>query len=269
MGCSHNACTYCDMYTGTRFRVKPWEVVERDLLEAAAAGPVFDKVFLCDGDALILPDRRLLQILDGIREHLPWVRRVGVYGDTRSVGRRKVEALAALRAAGLGIVYHGVESGDDVTLSTIDKGGTRAECGLTADKLREAGILHSVIVLLGIGGVARSEAHAHETATLLTRMDPPYVGALTTTAVPGTLLAAAEARGDFVLPDRFRLLEELRTLVEVAKLSDCRFSSNHASNYLPLRSQLPNDRERLLAILDQVLATRDEQVLRPEWMRGL
>jgi radical SAM superfamily enzyme YgiQ (UPF0313 family) len=180
-----------------------------------------------------------------------------------------VEALKALRAAGLGIVYHGVESGDDVTLEAIDKGGTRAECVETAQKLGEAGILHSVIVLLGIGGTERSEAHAHETATLLTQMDPPYVGALTTTVVPGTALAAAEARGDFVLPDRFRLLEELRTLVDVAQLSSCRFSSNHASNYLPLRSTLPDDREQLLTILDRVLASRDERALRPEWMRGL
>ncbi len=269
VGCSHNRCAYCDMYREVSFRVKPWAVVERDLHEAARAGPVFDKVFLCDGDALVLPDRRLLQILAGVREHLPWVKRVGVYGDTRSVGRRSVAELRALRDAGLGIVYHGVESGDDETLAAIEKGGTRAECVETASKLRGAGIVHSVIVLLGIGGEARTEAHARETATLLTEMDPQFVGALTTTVVPGTRLAEAQGRGDFVLPDRFRLLEELRTLVDVARLSDCRFSSNHASNYLPLRSTLPRDRERLLVILDEVLAARDEESLRPEWMRGL
>ena len=269
VGCSHNRCAYCDMYRDKRFTIKPWETVERDLREAAAMGPRFERVFLCDGDALILPTKRLLQVLDGGRTHLPWVQRVGVYGDTRSVGRKTVPELKTLREAGLGIVYHGVESGDDPTLAAIDKGGTRAECVDTAAKLAAAGIIHSVIILLGVGGVARSSEHARNTASLLTAMDPPFVGALTTTVLPNTPLHARQTAGDFALPGKFQMLAELRTIVADSELTQCRFSSNHASNYLPLRSTLPRDKAQILAVLDEVLAERDERMLKPEWMRAL
>src|SRR5690349_13979723 len=216
IGCSHNRCVYCDMYRDKQFQPKPWELIEADLREAATLGRRgvrSPRVFLCDGDALILNTRRLLQILDGIREHLPWVERVGTYGDTRSVGRKSVAEFEQLRAAGLGIVYHGMETGDEQVLELIDKGGTRPELIETANKLRAAGIDHSVIVLLGIGGIAHSERHAVHTAETLTQMDPPYVGALTTTIVPGTPLAEMAASGQFVLPSKFRMLAELRTII--------------------------------------------------------
>jgi radical SAM superfamily enzyme YgiQ (UPF0313 family) len=272
IGCSHNRCVYCDMYRDKQFRPKPWELVEADLREAAALGRRgirSDRVFLCDGDALILSTRKLLEILAGIREHLPWVTRVGTYGDTRSVGRKSVEELVQLREAGLSIVYHGMESGDDEVLTMIDKGGTRAELLTTASKLREAGITHSVIVLLGIGGVALSEQHAENTATALSEMDPPFVGALTTTIVPGTPLSDMAARADFELPSKFRMLEELRVIVANSEFSRCRFSSNHASNYLPLRGDLPRDKPAMLAVLDEVIARGDERLLKPERLRGL
>jgi radical SAM superfamily enzyme YgiQ (UPF0313 family) len=269
VGCSHNRCAYCDMYRDKQFRPKEWDTIAADIAEAAKLGPRFRRVFLCDGDALILPTKKLLRVLEAVRESLPWVERVGVYGDTRSVGRKRVEELTALREAGLGIVYHGMESGDDETLRRIDKGGTAAECVETASKLRAAGIAHSVMVLLGVGGKDRSREHAKATAEVLSRMDPPFVGALTTTVVPGTPLADAEARGEFVLPQKFELLQELRDIVAGSAFSACRFSANHASNYLPLTADLPEQKPRLVELLDQVLAARDERLLKPEALRGL
>jgi radical SAM superfamily enzyme YgiQ (UPF0313 family) len=269
VGCSHHRCTFCDMYRDKRFAAKPFATVRADLEEAAAFGPGFDRVFLCDGDALILSTARLLRILEAIRALLPWVKRVGTYGDSRSVLAKSTDELRALRDAGLGIVYHGVESGDDETLARIDKGGTAADCVETARRLRAAGIRHSAIVLLGIGGVARSREHAEATARLLAAMDPSYVGALTTTVLPGTPLAEEQRAGRFVLPDRFAILGELRTLVADGRFTNCRFSANHASNHLPITGRLPRDRDALLALLDRTLATRDERLLRPEWMRGL
>ena len=269
IGCSHNRCAYCDMYRDKQFRPKPWERVQADIDEAAALGPRFRRVFLCDGDALILPTRKLLRILEEIRAKLPWVERVGVYGDTRSVGRKSVEELTALREAGLGIVYHGMESGDDETLVRIDKGGTAEQCVSTAEKLREAGITHSVMVLLGIGGVDRSREHAANTAAVLSRMDPPFVGTLTTTVVPGTPLAQMESRGEFSLPPKFGMLQELRDIVAGSDFSACRFSANHASNYLPIRADLPHHKAPLVEMLDQVLEDRDESRLKPEALRGL
>lgn len=269
VGCSHNRCTYCDMYTDKQFRPKAPEIVSTDLDEAARIGPRFSRVFLCDGDALILSTRRLLAVLEEVRAKLPWVERVGTYGDTRSVGRKSVAELRALRAAGLGIVYHGMESGDDETLRRIDKGGTRAECIEAAAKLREADIAHSVMVLLGIGGTDRSAEHAEATASVLSQMDPPYVGVLTTTVVPGTPLHAAQTRGEFTLPGEFEMLTELRTIVAGLQVTACRFSANHASNYLPVRSVMPRDRQALLDALDEVLTRRDRRMLKPERLRGL
>lgn len=270
VGCSHNRCTYCDMYRDKRFSPKPWPLVEDDIAEAAAAGPgAHRRLFLCDGDALILGTDKLAQILEAVRDRLPWIERVGVYGDTRSVMRKSVDDLRRLRELGLGIVYHGVETGDDEVMERIDKGGTRQECIETAERLREAGITHSVMVLLGIGGTDLSEQHAKNTATMLTAMDPPFVGALTTTVVPNTPLFDAQQRGEFSLPTKMDLLGELRTIVADSDFSSCRFSANHASNYLPIRASLPDQKGSLVGLLDEVLARGDERVLKPEWMRGL
>ncbi len=269
VGCSHNKCSYCAMYREKRFRPKPWNVIEKDILEAASIGPRFRKVFLCDGDALILPMGRLVEILTALRQHLPWVERISLYGDTRSVLRKSVSELSQLRQLGLTMVYHGVESGDDEVLRAVEKGGTRSEVVQTAKCLREAAMAHSVIIMLGLGGVQRSEQHIKATASLLSEIDPPFVGVLTTTVVPGTPLAQAEHAGSFVLPSKFDMLRELLYLIENARFSKCRFSSNHASNYLPVRCMLPRDRQSVLSALRAVIDKGDDSVLRPEWSRGL
>ena len=271
VGCSWNRCTYCMMYRDAEqaFRVKPMATVLADLAEAAGAAAPIRRIFLCDGDALVLSTDKLATILEAVRERLPSVRRVGVYGDARSILSKSVNELSRLRELGLGIVYHGVESGDDETLRRIDKGSTAADAVEAAARLREAGIRHSVIVMLGIGGVARSREHAEATADLLTAMDPPYVGALTTTVIPGSPLAAAESAGEFVLPDPWGMLAELETLVERSRPNRCTFHANHASNYLPLRLNLPADRDRGLAMLRGALHHRDASLLTPESWRGL
>ena len=269
VGCSHNRCSYCAMYRDKTFSSKDWSQIEADIAEAEALGPQFDRLFLCDGDALILSTARLLKILEQIQRRLPWISRVGTYGDTRSVGKKSGEELKALKEAGLGIVYHGMESGDDQVMREIDKGATAAQCVESAEKLKRAGLIHSVIVLLGIGGEAGSLRHAQATAQVLTQMDPAYVGALTTTVLPGTPLYAAQQRKAFRLPSKFQMLSELRTIVAESSFSDCRFSSNHASNYLPLRANLPADREAILRVVDEVIASGDESLLKPESWRGL
>ena len=274
VGCSHNDCTYCGMYRlpEQRFRIKSRDLVERDLDEAAACsreGEPIRRVFLCDGDALVLPTARLLEILGSIRAKLPQVRRVGIYGDARTILRRDEAELSALKAAGLGIVYHGAESGDDEVLLRVHKGSTADDAVEAAGRLRRAGIRHSVMVMLGIGGTERSREHAAATARLLTAMDPPFVGALTTTIVPGTPLADDAAAGRFTLPDPWGMLEELRVLVADSAFSRCRFHANHASNYVPLSLNLPTDRDGAVRRLDGLLSERDRTRLKPEHRRGL
>lgn len=270
VGCSHNRCTYCDMYREKRFAIRPLEDVRR-LIDAYAQMPPprSRRVFLCDGDALIVPQKKLVPILAHLCERLPWLREVRCYGDCRSILKKRPEELKELAQLGLGMVYHGVETGDDEAMASIVKGSSRDEVIRSAQRLREAAIKHSVIVLLGIGGVAGSAQHAERTASLLSRIDPAFCGALTTTVVPGTPLATLAQRGEFTLPDKFTMLRELRTIIAGAELTNCRFSSNHASNYLPLRGILSRDRAAMLAPLDEVIARADERLLKPEWMRGL
>ncbi|MBU8870363.1 MAG: radical SAM protein [Gemmatimonadales bacterium] len=274
LGCSHNKCSYCAMYDlpEQKFRIKDWETIAADISEAAAwseNGLAIRRVFLCDGDALILPTDYLARILETLREKIPSVRRVGIYGDARSILRKSAVELTLLRELGLGIVYHGAESGDDDVLRRMNKGSTAAEAAEAASLLAGAGIRHSVMVMLGLGGTEHSAEHAAKTAALLTLMDPPFVGALTTTLVPGTPLFAEAEAGRFALPDPWGILEELRVLIRESKFTRCRFHSNHASNYVPLSLNLPADREKAMISLDRILERREESSLRPEFLRGL
>lgn len=274
VGCSHNRCSYCAMYhlPEQRFRAKEWDEIACDIDKAALfaeAGLPIQRVFLSDGDALVLSTERLERVLAHLREKVPTVRRVGIYGDARSILRKSVDELRRLRGLGLEIVYHGVESGDDEVLGAVGKGSTRAEAIESAARLSAAGIRHSVIIMLGLGGVQGSRRHAEATASLLTEMDPPYVGALVTTLIPGTDLYAMAADGRFQLPDRWGMLQELEIILSESRFTRCRFSANHASNYLPLSLNLPVDRDQALALLRGILADRQDERLVPDYLRGL
>ncbi len=274
LGCSHNKCTYCAMYDhpDQGFRIKKWETIAADIDEAAAwsgRGLTIRRVFLCDGDALILPQDFLEKVLLTLREKIPTVRRVGIYGDARSILRKTPAQLRRLKELGLGIVYHGVESGDDEVLRRVQKGSSAAQAVESALRLKEAGLRHSVMVMLGLAGATDSHRHAEATAEILTKMDPPFVGALTTTLVPGTPLFAQAENGEFELPGPWEMLEELRIIIKESNFTRCRFHSNHASNHLPLSLNLPTDKEKALGMLDQVLDRRDEGDLKPEFLRGL
>ncbi|RJO68947.1 MAG: radical SAM protein [Myxococcales bacterium] len=268
VGCSHNTCAFCAMYADKTFRAKKWETIQADLDEGLAE-PYYRRVFLCDGDALILSTNKLVRILRYIKEHGPQIERVGVYGDARGVLAKSVEELRELKDAGLGIVYHGLESGDDEVLRRIRKGSTAAEQAEAGRRVKQAGILYSAIVLLGAGGEELSEQHARNTAALLTAADPDYVGCLMLTLVLGTPLYEDAEAGRFVLPDKWGLLRELRTIVAESDFSRCHFTANHASNYLPIKADMPQDKPRVLALIDDVIARHDDRTLKPEWMRGL
>ncbi|HOO00148.1 MAG TPA: radical SAM protein [Syntrophales bacterium] len=268
VGCSHNRCTFCPTYKGVRFRIKSREEIEEDILEASRFRRV-ERVFLCDGDALIVPQGRLVEILASIGKNIRGVRRIGLYGNAKSILRKSVDDLKELRRLGLGIVYLGVESGSRGVLAAVRKGVTYEEMVEAGRRVKEAGITLSVTVLLGIGGREGSMEHAEGTARILTEIDPDYVGALTVMVVPGTPLYEDYAAGRFELPDTFGFLKELGVMIGKNNFTDCFFTSNHASNYLPLRVRLPEGRERALTMLDEVIAAKDERILRPEYLRAL
>ena len=269
VGCSHNRCTFCAAYKQKRFRIKTSEEIEEDIREAGTTLRSVERVFLCDGDALIIPQRRLLDILQSIRKNIHGVQRVGTYANAKSILRKNREELAALRDAGLHIVYLGVETGSKEVLRRIRKGVTYEQMVEAGRRVKQAGIKLSVTALLGIGGVELSAEHALETARILTDVDPDYAGMLTVMVVPGTPLYESCRSGSFVLPGTFDLLGELRIIVAGSSFTDCFFTSNHASNYLPIRARLPADREKILALLDSVIHEGRRDLLRPEYLRGL
>jgi len=267
VGCSRNKCTFCGTYQGERFRIKPEDIVMQDIAFAATYCRRQRRVFLCDGDALIIPQPRLLRILQAIREQLPWVTRVGAYANAKSLKLKTPEELQQLQRLGLGILYMGLETGDDATLSRICKGADSHAMIAMARKAKQAGFKLSVTVLLGIAGRERSQVHARETGRVLSEMDPDYVGALSLMLIPGTALYEDWRSGAFTLIEPPEMLAELRTMVAETNLSHGLFHANHASNYLPIKARLPKDKAAVLDQIDQALA--GQIVLKPEFMRAL
>jgi radical SAM superfamily enzyme YgiQ (UPF0313 family) len=267
VGCSRNKCTFCGTYAGERFRIKPDEIIMDDIAFAAACCRRQRRVFLCDGDALIIPQTRLLRILTAIRDQLPWVTRVGAYANAKSLKLKSPEELRDIRRLGLGILYMGLETGDDVTLKRINKGADSATMIAMGRKARDAGFKLSITVLLGIAGRDRSQVHARETGRVLSAIDPDYVGALSLMLIPGTPLHADWRSGAFTLIEPSEMLAELRTMIAGTSLSQGLFHANHASNYLPIRARLPRDKEATLALIDRALA--GDVTLKPEFMRAL
>lgn len=267
LGCSHNKCTFCGTYKDKRFTIKDDDTILSDILFASKTMRRQDRVFLMDGDALIIPQKRLMWILDRIREHLPWVRRVGAYANAKGLRLKSPEDLIALRENGLGILYLGVETGDDRLLREIRKGASAENLIAMGRKVKDAGIKLSVTVLLGIAGTERSLEHARATGKLLSAMDPDYVGALSVMLIPGTALYDAYRRGEFRLPEPEGLLLELREMLSHTELTRGMFFSNHASNYLPIKARFPGGKQEALELIDGAL--RGEVGLRPDWMRAL
>ncbi len=267
VGCSHNRCTFCGSYKEKSFRIKDDRTILSDILFASKYMKGQDRVFLMDGDSLIIPQERLMGILDRIKEHLPWMRRVGAYANAKGIKKKSLEELTQLRENGLGILYLGVESGDDAILRRVHKGTSAQNLIDMGRKVREAGMKLSVTVLLGIAGRERSIEHARATGKLLSVMDPNYVGALTVMLIPGTPLHEDYTSGKFQLPTERELLLELREMIVHTHLTMGLFFSNHASNYLPIRAKLPRGKNEALTLIDRAL--KGEIPLKPEWMRAL
>lgn len=266
-GCSHNKCTFCMSFLDKRFSIKPDDIIFQDIEFAAKYCKRQRRVFLCDGDALIVPQKRLLKILKQIKTRLPWVTRVGVYANAKSINMKSPEELKELKANGLGIAYMGVETGDDVTLKRIKKRVSSAYAIEMGRKLRASGIKLSITVILGIAGRERSDVHARETGRVLSAIDPEYVGALSLMLVPGTELHKDYVDGKFQLIEPEEMLRELGTIIAHTNLTRGLFHANHASNYLPIRARLPRDKEETLKLIESALSGKVQ--LRPEHMRAL
>lgn len=268
-GCSWNQCSFCEMYTGKSFRARD----EAETLESIRAcgeryGDDVRRVFFADGDALVLPTRRLLNALNAIRTHLPAVRRVSSYCLPRNLRKKSVDELKELAAAGLKLVYVGAESGDDAVLEKVSKGETFETTRDALLKLGNAGISRSVMILNGLGGLGLWRQHADNSARLINATQPEYLATLVVSFPRGEDRLRAgfpgwepqSPQGLFVEMERFLVGLELQRTV---------FRSDHASNWLVLKGTLGADKERLLAQVRAAIARPEDARLRPAWARGL
>jgi radical SAM superfamily enzyme YgiQ (UPF0313 family) len=286
-GCSNNTCAFCSYY-GSRLRIREVDEVKQEIdalslfMKRGIGVPSMPsivyliaqqwdrrRIFLQDGDALVYPYSKLVEVLQYVNEKFPRLDRIGTYATPQDILRRSQQELETLKELKLGIFYTGVESGDDEVLKNVEKGVNRQQIVEAGRKVKQAGITLSVTVILGLGGVEGSEKHTVGTARILSDIDPDYAGALTLILVPGTPLYEQCQKGDFHPIDPFQSLEELKTIVEESSFSNCFFSSMHASNYLPIRGRLPNEKQRMLKELENTLKARDSSKLRPEFLRGL
>jgi len=286
-GCSNHTCTFCG-YCGSRLKLREADEVKEEIDALALymkhgirlpsmpdivyeIADMWDgrRVFLQDGDALVYPFLKLKEVLACVKERLPYVERVGIYATPQDVLRLGLDELRELWELGLGIIYMGIESGDDEVLQMVSKGVESRSIAKAGKRAREAGIALSVTIILGLGGVERTQDHALNTARILAEVDPDYGGALTLMLIPGTPLYEEKSKGSFHPLSPFESLRELKVIVENSKFSNCFFSSMHASNYVAIRGRLPQDKGKMLHTLEDIIEGKDASRLRPEFIRGL
>ena len=268
IGCSHNKCTFCSMFKDKRFRVREISEVLEDLETARKTYRRVEKIFLCDGDALCLSNDKLLVILNRIRELFPECKRVSVYGSAKDVLRKTEEELKTLRENGIGMIYLGAESGSQKVLDAICKGVTREQMIEAVHKIEDAGIKSSVTFISGLAGKAGWEEHAAETGKMISEMNASYVGLLTLMLDPRAPIYGQIQRGEFQLLSGEEVVAETYLVLKHANpTKSCVFRSNHASNYVSLRGDLPQDKERMMAQLKR--AMEDTGLLKDERFRML
>ncbi|MCR4725550.1 MAG: radical SAM protein [Clostridia bacterium] len=270
IGCSHNKCRFCSMYKDKKFHIRQLEAILADLQECRAYYGRVRRIFLADGDALCLSNTKLLAILNAIRDLFPECERVGIYGRATDILRKTPEELKALKEAGIGIVYVGAESGDPEVLARMCKNATREQLIEGVRRAEDAGIAASVTFISGLGGRERWKEHAVASATMISEMRPSYASWLTLMLDPAAPVTKDIAEGKFELLKPLEVLDEMEVMLEHVELPEgvtCVFRSNHASNYLSLKGDLPADRDKMLAVVRQ--AKENSDMLRPEYWRAL
>ena len=267
VGCSHNSCTFCGAFRDKKFYIKESRIVDDDIHFAAQYCRRQTTVFLADGNALVLPQKKLVDLLIRIKQKLPQVRRISLYANARDILQRSVAELIELKKLGLQRIYMGLESGHDPTLKAIAKGDDSKTIITAGRVIRDAGMFLSVTVLLGIAGVKHSLAHARATALALNLMQPSQVAVLTLMILDNTPLAKLVESGKFIIPGRKDLFLELRTFMEQLDLTRSQFQANHASNYFSLDGRLPRDKEKFLSFINDAIS--GTMYLKPENYRAL
>ena len=268
IGCSHNKCTFCSMFKDKKFRVRDVNEVIEDLEDARSRYNHIERIFLCDGDALCLANKKLMVILNKINELFPECNRINVYGNARDVLHKTPEELIELHENGVQMIYIGAESGSQKVLDDICKGVSVDEMVEAVQKIEASGIQASVTFISGLAGKAGWEEHAIESGKMISRMNASYVALLTLMLDPRAPIVGQIQRGELELLSPQEVIAETYLLLENSNpTKPCVFRSNHASNYLSLKGDLPQDKDAMLAKLKK--AMENEGMLKDERFRML
>ncbi|HEX7524421.1 MAG TPA: radical SAM protein [Candidatus Deferrimicrobium sp.] len=271
LGCSWNRCLFCTSYRTKEFRVRPFDEVQRDVVEVSGCYPDTRKIFLADGDPMAAPTDYLLKVLDLMNRRFPSLERISTYAGPTNLMAKSSEELRMLEERKLDLLYLGIETGNDELLKRVRKGATARQIIEGGRKALQAGLRMSAFIILGLGGVDGSYEHAKDSAHVVNGIDPQFLATLTLIPIPDK--GVYEERimgGGFRIIDRKQSLQELRWFVEDLALTDCKFGTEHASNYLPIHgAMLPRDKSRILNLIDKALKETSPGMFRPEWARGL
>ncbi|MEN8119848.1 MAG: radical SAM protein [Bacteroidota bacterium] len=268
-GCSWNKCAFCEMYSEKSFKIKDFEQIKKEIAGFKPVADKINKIFLADGDAMVLKTEKLLKILDEINKTFPKVRRVSAYAKPKDLKSKSIEDLKKLKDSGLSLVYVGLESGDSELLDIINKGESYESSREGLIKSREAGIKSSVMILNGLGGLNYWEQHALNSARLINEIQPEYLSTLVLSFPFGVDHYKKRFQAEFIEMNTLQLLKELYLFLENTNLQTTVFRSDHASNYLVLKGVLSKDKNILLDKLRFTIQNPDKAVLREEWQRGL
>ncbi|CDZ75469.1 radical SAM domain protein [Peptoniphilus sp. ING2-D1G] len=266
IGCAHNECTFCYMYKDEPFIVRKIEDIIEDLETIREYFPRFRRIFIADGDALVLKTQHLVELIDYINENFPNVERISSYATAGDINRKSVEELKTLYDKGLKMLYIGFESGDEEILKEIKKGLTVEDYIAAMKKCKEVGFLTSITIIAGLGGVDKMEQNAINTAKLITTTKPDYVSYLTMRIYKNAPIYKDYVNGKFKMPSADEILYEMKLFLENVDSEGTIFRSNHASNYVSLKGNLNEDREKLIELIDETLESRN---FRPDYLRGL
>lgn len=267
IGCSHNQCTFCSMYKDKKFRIRQISEIIKDLEAARAHYKSIKRVFLADGNALVLKTEDLKTILKKINELFPECERVGIYSAPKDILRKTVEELKSLNELGLGIAYLGIESGSDEILKSIKKGVTAEEMIEAGRKIIRSGMSLSTTIISGLGGAERWKEHAIESARVVNAINPQYLGLLTLLLEEETELCKEVQEGTFQLLSPEEIMKETHLFIQQLQVKDCILRSNHPSNYVSLQGILPQDQSKLLLRLEEAL--ENVEGYRDEFFRRL
>ena len=268
IGCAHNSCTFCSMFKDKKFRVRDIKEVLADFDMARKYYKRVERIFLADGDALVLTNDKLIIILDYIKKLFPECERVSIYGSPQDVLRKKPDELVELREKGIEIIYIGAESGSEKVLKDINKGASRDEIITAIKKIEDSGIKSSVTFISGLGGKEDWREHAADTGTMISLTEPSYVGLLTLMVEPSAPMYRDVKSGKFKFLSPEEVVVETMLLIENINVNrNCVFRSNHASNYVALRGDLPKDKKMMLSQLEN--AMKNSNSFKDEWMRAL